>query len=103
MILFYHYIKKKPLLHEHTESGVTTSVFPGHGHPIWLQNKLSYCFDVRIRYFFMLYFFHVGSVLGEARREMFSQCCPQGTSSLSSQRSREAFPEALTTEAKQGF
>lgn len=51
----------------------------------------------------MLYFFHVGSVLGEARREMFSQCCPQGTSSLSSQRSREAFPEALTTEAKQGF
>lgn len=79
MILFYQYIYIS-LLHEHTESGVTTSVFPGHAHPIWLQNKLSYCFDVRIKYFF-----HVGSVLGEARREMFSQCCSQGTSSLSSQ------------------
>lgn len=62
------------------ESGVTISVFPGHGHPIWLQNKFSYCFDVRI-----MYFLHVGSVLGEARREVFSQCCSQGTCSLSSQ------------------
>lgn len=25
--------------------GVTKSVFPSHGHPIWLQNKLSYSFE----------------------------------------------------------